>query len=293
MGRVCIVVVTYNRLELLKEVVESLRNQTYTECQILVVNNGSTDSTLEWLSLQSDIITITQENCGGAGGFHTGMKYAAENEYDYCWVMDDDVISEPNALEELICSISRKDNIGYVCSRVIGTDGRAMNTPSVDNRGKNGFYPDFCDLIEYRMIKVSSATFVSVLVPCSIIKSVGLPYKEFFIWGDDTEFTLRISSRYDCYMSCNSVVMHKRAIQKQLTIEEEKDKKRLKNYFYNIRNCGFYTNKYCNIQEKIIYHLWIWKLIISNITKPYKVLTVLRGYFAFFGFRPQLKYPQV
>lgn len=109
MGRVCIVVVTYNRLELLKEVVESLRNQTYTECQILVVNNGSTDSTLEWLSLQSDIITITQENCGGAGGFHTGMKYAAENEYDYCWVMDDDVISEPNALEELICSISRKD----------------------------------------------------------------------------------------------------------------------------------------------------------------------------------------
>ena len=46
MGRVCIVVVTYNRLELLKEVVESLRNQTYTECQILVVNNGSTDSTL-------------------------------------------------------------------------------------------------------------------------------------------------------------------------------------------------------------------------------------------------------
>ena len=189
--------------------------------------------------------------------------------------------------------IPRKDNIGYVCSRVIGTDGRAMNTPSVDNRGKNGFYPDFCDLIEYRMIKVSSATFVSVLVPCSIIKSVGLPYKEFFIWGDDTEFTLRISSRYDCYMSCNSVVMHKRAIQKQLTIEEEKDKKRLKNYFYNIRNCGFYTNKYCNIQEKIIYHLWIWKLIISNITKPYKVLTVLRGYFAFFGFRPQLKYPQV
>ena len=75
MGRnVGIVVVTYNRLQLLTEVIDALRKQTYNDYQIVVVNNGATDGTEKWLSQQRDIITITQENLGGAGGFFTGMK---------------------------------------------------------------------------------------------------------------------------------------------------------------------------------------------------------------------------
>ena len=94
---VAIIAVTYNMLELLKEEINSLREQTYKDAQIIVVNNGSTDDTLSWLQQQQDIITITQKNLGGAGGFYTGMKYAAENGYKYCWVMDDDVICQPTA----------------------------------------------------------------------------------------------------------------------------------------------------------------------------------------------------
>ena len=82
-NEVGIVVVTYNRLELLKEVVESLRQQTFRDFQIVVVNNGSTDNTSEWLTNQKDIYTINQENLGGAGGFFTGMKYVAENGFKY------------------------------------------------------------------------------------------------------------------------------------------------------------------------------------------------------------------
>ena len=60
MGRnVGIVVVTYNRLQLLTEVIDALRKQTYNDYQIVVVNNGSTDGTEKWLSQQRDIITIT------------------------------------------------------------------------------------------------------------------------------------------------------------------------------------------------------------------------------------------
>ena len=94
--KVGIVVVTYNRYELLKEVIDALRQQTYQDFQIIVVNNGSTDGTSNWLSLQEDIITITQRNVGGAGGFYTGMKFVAENGYEFCWIMDDDVICIDN-----------------------------------------------------------------------------------------------------------------------------------------------------------------------------------------------------
>lgn len=97
-----IVVVTYNRLSLLKECIDALRHQTYKNFRIVIVNNGSTDGTCEWLSLQNDLIVISQENSGGAGGFYTGLKYVAEHAYDYCWFMDDDVICNVDALQELL-----------------------------------------------------------------------------------------------------------------------------------------------------------------------------------------------
>ena len=115
-GKVGIVVVTYNRLALLKEVIASLRAQTYLERDIVVVNNGSTDDTSQWLADQSDLIVISQDNCGGAGGFYSGMKYVAENGYDFCWIMDDDVICNDDALEKLYESYHLKDNIGFVYS---------------------------------------------------------------------------------------------------------------------------------------------------------------------------------
>ena len=86
-SKVGTVIVTYNRLTLLKEVIEALRQQTYLNQQIIIVNNGSTDSTAEWLQKQKDIVVINQENLGGAGGFFTGMKYVAEHNFDFCWIM--------------------------------------------------------------------------------------------------------------------------------------------------------------------------------------------------------------
>lgn len=236
MDKVGIVVVTHNRLELLKEVIQALRKQTHQNRQIIVIDNGSTDNTSEYLSEQSDIVTITQDNLGGAGGFHTGLKYVAENGFNYCWLMDDDVICSSDALAELVHAYQAKPGIGYVCSKVVGIDGCPMNTPSVDDRPTNNGYADYCDMAAEQMIKVKESTFVSVLVSTDTIMEVGLPYKEFFIWGDDTEYTSRISSRYPCYMACRSVVVHKRSLQRNLDFMEEQDEKRLCNYFYYFRN---------------------------------------------------------
>ena len=239
--KVGIVVVTYNRLALLKEVIDALRLQTYTDYQIIVVNNGSTDDTAKWLAEQDDVFTITQENLGGAGGFFTGMKYVAENGYKYCWIMDDDVICDTDALAELISAINVKDNIGFVCSKVLGTDGSPMNTPIVnmDSRSPITGYEDYFDLSDCNMVKVKRATFVSVLFTTEIIRQIGLPYKEYFIWGDDTEYTTRLSKKYPCYVALKSKVIHKRNIQKIILFENEKDEKRLAFYVYKYRNEAF------------------------------------------------------
>ena len=82
------VVVTYNRIELLKRTVRCLQ-QNKPGSSIVVVNNGSTDATAEWLKTQSGLTVINQANVGGSGGFYTGMQYAyqAGADWIWCWMM--------------------------------------------------------------------------------------------------------------------------------------------------------------------------------------------------------------
>jgi len=53
--KIAAVVVTYNRLELLKQCIDSIKNQTRKPDEIIVVNNSSTDGTLEWLNPNKDL----------------------------------------------------------------------------------------------------------------------------------------------------------------------------------------------------------------------------------------------
>lgn len=242
--KIAALVVTYNRLPLLKEVIDELRKQTYSNMDIIVVNNGSTDDTSSWLKQQNDIITINQSNTGGAGGFNTGMRHIAEHDYDACWLMDDDVICSPNALEELLYAIQKNDNIGFVCSKVIGIDGTPMNVPMVDQRKRGNNYQNWMDYLDCQMVGVEACTFVSVLIPTRVIKEVGLPYKEYFIWGDDSEYTTRITRKYQAFLAAKSVVIHKRAIQGDLRFDTEDNPIRIKNFFYYFRNQTHYAYLY-------------------------------------------------
>lgn len=291
--KVAIIVVTYNRLKLLKEEIETLRSQTYTDSQIVVINNGSTDDTLSWLQQQQDIITITQDNVGGAGGFFTGMKYAAENNYEYCWVMDDDVICEANALEELVEGFKVVPNTGFVCSRVVGIDGSPMNTPNINSLKSVG-YNDVIDYVaDYGLVKLIHATFVSVLLPTKIICEVGLPIKEYFIWGDDVEYTRRISSKYPCFVACKSVVTHKRAIQKALSFTNETDSRRIAMNFYKFRNELNNERKFKDWHAFVIVFLKDVNLFVKLLFK-FKIrhaIIILRALLAMVTFRPKIKYP--
>ena len=83
-NNVLAVVVTYNRKQLLLECIEALQKLEETKCDILIVNNASTDDTEETVkAMASDTLLYvnTGANLGGAGGFNYGIKYAVEN-YD-------------------------------------------------------------------------------------------------------------------------------------------------------------------------------------------------------------------
>lgn len=296
MTKICSVIVTYNRLHLLQDAIEALKHQTI-ESTILVVNNGSTDGTRAYLDEQHDIIVIHQKNVGGAGGFFTGLKYAAEKGYEFAWIMDDDVLPDKDALRFLLEAydyLSPREEIGFLCSTVLDAYGNVANVPTINTRRTKNGYSAWNKYVKNGYVGVSSATFVSVLIPAKIIYSVGLPFKEFFIWGDDTEYTNRISMLYECYLVGNSEVTHLRS-GGAIDLLQLKDKNRIRMYKYSIRN-NLYNNRqnYYNTKTKLINYLWhfaiIWRLLIHF--QIFKIGVVIKGILEGIFFRPTVVFPE-
>ena len=239
MNKIAAVVVTYNRLELLKQCVESLEKQT-VPCDILLVNNNSTDTTEEWatsISEENNIIKYrnTGANIGGAGGFNFGMRWAVEEGYELVWLMDDDCLPYEDSLQELLNAHEKLDGkYGWLSSAVLWKDGTAcmMNRQKLEEN----FYEQM-ELIRYGLVRAKQATFVSLFLRAETVKKVGLPIKEFFIWGDDIEYTRRIAVRcgMPSFLAGKSQVLHMMGSNSGSSIATD-GKERIERYNYAFRN---------------------------------------------------------
>lgn len=212
MNKVAAVVVTYNRIELLKECLGALEKQNYL-CDILVVDNASTDETEKYISLiKSKYDNLyyknTGANIGGAGGFNFGMRWSVEAGYEYVWVMDDDCLPYSDALQKLIeADDMLNGKYGWLASAVLWKDGHECKMNRV--KLKKSFY-EYLEYMQYGIVQAEQATFVSLFLKTKTIREAGLPIKEFFIWGDDIEYTRRISVRMHlpCFIAGRSKVIH-------------------------------------------------------------------------------------
>ena len=292
--RIATIVVTYNRKELLLENLRALEKQTYKELMdVIVIDNASTDGTeqeLEGYVAKKKIVYInTKRNIGGAGGFQLGVKYAKENGYDYVWLMDDDSIPSVNALEELIIAGNKINNeYGFLASKVIWKDNSIckMNIPKTSLRRK---VTDW----NRPLTSVVMSSFVSMLIPIPVVKKVGLPIKEFFIWADDLEYSRRISREYNAYLVNKSLVMHKTENNEGSNIARD-DIKRLNRYKLAYRN-ELYLYKQegiCGILYDFIrvnYHI-VQILFLANDNKLLRLCAMFKGLKDGLMFNPKIEF---
>lgn len=204
------IVVTYNRKELLLQNIEALLKQTVrNQLGIVIIDNASTDGTFEAIKRYVDtgeIIYInTGSNLGGAGGFQYGIRYATEHDYEFVWVMDDDCIPRENTLEKFYeADQILKGDYGFLSSKVLWKD---LSICSMNIQRKT--LTKNISKFDQKILPIVMASFVSLFIKISVVKKVGLPIKEFFIWTDDWEYTRRISRTYPCYVVTDSIVIHK------------------------------------------------------------------------------------
>ncbi|MBN1508292.1 MAG: glycosyltransferase family 2 protein [Sedimentisphaerales bacterium] len=255
--RIAAVVVTYNRKQLLSECLDSLLGQTHALDGLYVIDNASTDGTGEHLrdrgfaspgdGHRQEHYVRMPENVGGAGGFAEGMVRAAGAGFDWLWLMDDDVVAAPNALEVLV---RKKETLQAVHdgpfilnSLVLSRDrpdGDALAFPlreiSAGGSPRRGAFhwrlSDVRDQVHdglYRWICPLNGTFL----PARAVSEVGTPRREFFIYGDETDFQFRAAGSFRMYTVVDSKVFHPRQPSSVFDWKQ----------YYNIRNM-FIVNRH-------------------------------------------------
>ena len=294
MSNVVAIVVTYNRKQLLAKCINALLAQD-TLCDILIVDNASTDGTDIFLEANKDqriSFIRNRVNSGGAGGFYEGIRVAVERGYTYLWLMDDDTFPHDDALTNLMDADSiLKQNYGFLSSLALWVDGKVcrMNVQKVIG---NTFFQIDSSCSE--LLRVKQATFVSLLVRSETITRVGLPIKEFFIWGDDIEFTRRIAIRHSIpsYLVGTSHVTHATANNcgSNIALTDNRFERYLlafrnENYLYRqegIMGFGYYLLK-CSLNIAKI-------LFFSKNKKIIRIMVIIRAIWDGISFNPEITF---
>lgn len=290
MNNIVAVIVTYNRKSLLLECIDSLLKQENISCDILIIDNNSTDGTeiaIKTLDNEKIKYINTGSNLGGAGGFNFGIRKAVELGYEYVWVMDDDCIPKPTALFKLNEAGKKYKNFGFLSSKVIWMDGNIC----VMNVQRETMYKNI-DCKKNVDTKITMASFVSCFIPVEVIKNVGFPIKEFFIWTDDWEYTRRITKKYQSFYIPESVVVHKTQKNVGANIATEKET-RIYRFFYLYRNDIYLYKRegflgYMYIFARLVYHS-AKILFVAKDNRIRRLKQMFSGTIKGFSFNPSIE----
>jgi len=208
------IVVTHNRKNLLIKCIDAIFNQS-VPCDIIVIDNASTDGTDNYFCHNNGIdnqqhrvcYLRMEENTGGAGGFYYGLQYAMTRSWKWFWLMDDDAKPEPDALENLLLNVRDRETI--YGSAAIGIEDQKLHLCwPVNLSGKSKkiieWYDDLQDIEE-----VGSIPFLGFFIHRDMVRKIGLPDKNYFIYSDDLEYCLR-AKLYGAkiFLIKNSVIIH-------------------------------------------------------------------------------------
>ncbi|QJD59460.1 glycosyltransferase [Pseudomonas sp. gcc21] len=259
MKKIFAVILTYNRKDLLKRCLRAVYSQTRACDGVIVIDNAGTDGTeqmLKELDLPNLEVHVLSHNIGASGGFNAGFRIAYQKGADFVWMMDDDVIPSPDALQRLqeADELLEEKSLAraFLLSTAYTEGGLITNAPSMDQRRNRIDYENWPLTLEHGIVPVRRATFVSILVPRATLKEYGLPLASMFIWGEDTEYTLRITKNAPGFIVGNSKVLHLRQENGAISVLAEHNPNRLKYHRHYVRNEVFVARKYYRPRRLIL-----------------------------------------
>ena len=253
-----IILVNYVNWQDTFECIESLKNCGINDSHILVIDNHSPNDSFNKLNEAFPSINIFQmeKNLGFTGANNFGIKYAADNMFDFAVLLNNDtVVESPDSIQILIDEMTKhtdatlgtgrifyfsdKNKIWYDGGKIIKWRGMAVHL----NYGKKKSNVDLSN-------KLKNVDFISGCFMCIRLRDIfklGFLHEDFFMYLDDVEFCSRaLKKSLKLLYIPESVIYHK------AKGEEERTHKRI---YYSIRNRKLLINLHFGIISKFYFSI--------------------------------------
>jgi glycosyltransferase involved in cell wall biosynthesis len=187
MDIVSVVITAYNSMDYLPETLESVLRQTFTDFEVLLVDDGSSDHIVQWASGLVDprVRLISQENQGVSVARNTGI---AHTQGKYVAFLDGDDLWEPTKLEKQVRCLEENPEVGLVHTWLTGIDRHSKPTGRV-----------ICSQIEgevwQKIVEKNRVACSSAMVRRCCFETVGV-FDKNLRFAEDWDMWIRLATRY-------------------------------------------------------------------------------------------------
>ena len=214
-----IVICNFNKKDYVLSCIESIFKSTYKDVEIYVVDNASTDGSVEYIREKFGErvnLLINETNLGGSGGFNRGLQEALKKEHQYLLLLDNDVRLEVNAISRLVDVMDEDNSIAVAGAAIYKMDDpkRVQEIGSVIDWNRLTIKLLYKNLIEPKelpeIIECDYVPACCALVRVDAISRVGLIDDRLFIYWDDVEWCYRFKLKgYKVIALPTAVAWHK------------------------------------------------------------------------------------
>ncbi|WP_254279325.1 glycosyltransferase family 2 protein [Haloarcula marina] len=203
------VVLNWNNYDDTAACLDSLADLAYSDLEVVLVDNGSTDGSSERLDAEFPDVDVlyTGENLGFGAGNNVGIRHARERGADYVWILNNDVlVPDADLLADLVAAMEADPTVGVLTPTVTAypeTDAvwfeRGYLNPWTGNAGHEGFRNWYVDghggvpePDDEGLLDNDYLPFCSALVRTDVFDAVGLYPEEYFLYYGDVNYSARI-----------------------------------------------------------------------------------------------------
>jgi len=249
--KVFLVIVTYNEGCWIKNCLDSLLQTQYSNFEILVVDNVSTDRTRDIIKENFSQVYLRKnaKNLGFSGGANVGIRCALKNNAKYIVLLNADITVEPDWLTSLVEVAEKKPKTGIVSPIQYTYDKTSLDKIFRSIMARNEkFKMDFINNRLHDSYKISQAIGACMLITSELCFKIGLIDPLYFIYHEEADFCRRAKYKgFNIECSTKSRIYHwHRHVNANLNN---------KTRFYIIRNAFIYKLKDCS--RPLFYNIYL------------------------------------
>ncbi len=187
MPKVSVIIPAYNAMIYLPETLKSVLQQTFTDFEVLIIDDGSTDNIVQWAGelIDSRVKLIVQPNQGTSAARNTGI---AQAQGEYIAFLDADDLWEPTKLEKQVRYLEDNPAVGLLHTNMVLIDWQGKSSGRVMKSNAEG------DALK-QLLKQNTVVTSSVIVRDCCLKTVG-EFDRNLRYSQDWDMWVRIAARY-------------------------------------------------------------------------------------------------